>query len=90
MAAKFAKGRQEVSIDVEDYAKRRRAEIERMARRMASQAKREGRKVLLPPMNPKERRIVHLTLPADEGVETVSEGEGEVKRVAILPKGCFT
>ncbi len=45
-----------------------------------------GSKEALSPMNPHERRIVHLEVAEQEGVTTVSEGDGFLKRITILPE----
>jgi spoIIIJ-associated protein len=57
-----------------------------LANRSAERVKRSGRKILLDPMAPSERRMIHLALASDSDVETRSEGEGFFKRVAILPR----
>ena len=73
-------------LDAEGFRERRQEVLEESARRNAERVKRSGRKVLLEPMSPADRRLIHLTLSADEQVETRSEGEGFFKRVAILPR----
>jgi spoIIIJ-associated protein len=73
-------------LDAEGFRERRQEMIEQSARKQAERVKLSGRKVLLDPMSPSDRRLVHLSLSTDEQVETRSEGEGFYKRVAILPK----
>jgi spoIIIJ-associated protein len=73
-------------VDAEGFRERRRERLEESARRQAEKVKQSGRKVLLDPMSPADRRIVHLTLSTDSQVETRSEGEGFFKRVGIFPK----
>lgn len=73
-------------LDAEGFRERRQEALEESARRSAERVKRSGRKVLLEPMSPADRRLIHLTLSTDAQVETRSEGEGFFKRVAILPR----
>jgi spoIIIJ-associated protein len=73
-------------LDAEGFRSRRQEQLEEAARRNAEKVKRSGRKVLLEPMSPSDRRLIHLTLSSDSHVETRSEGEGFFKRVAILPR----
>lgn len=84
--SKRAKSRRVVRLDVEGYIERRRESLQRRARELAERVRRTGREVALPPMKASERRIVHLALKDVEGVETRSEGTGELKRVIILPR----
>lgn len=73
-------------LDGDGFRGRRQESLELTARKNAEKVKQSGRKVLLDPMSPSERRVVHVTLSADGEVETRSEGEGFFKRVAILPR----
>ena len=56
-----------------------------MAHRTARRALREERTIELPPMNPAERRVVHLFLRDNPKVTTDSEGSGDGRRVRITP-----
>ena len=73
-------------LDADGFRERRQEVLQESARRQAERVKLSGRKVLLDPMSPSDRRLVHLSLSSDTQVETKSEGEGYFKRVAILPK----
>lgn len=73
-------------LDAEGFRERRQEMLQESARRHAERVKLSGRKVLLDPMSPADRRLVHLSLSDDAQVETKSEGEGFYKRVAILPR----
>jgi spoIIIJ-associated protein len=73
-------------LDAEGFRERRQEVLQESARRQAERVKQSGRKVLLDPMSPSDRRLVHLSLSEDAQVETKSEGEGFFKRVAILPR----
>lgn len=75
-----------VVVDSENYRKRRLESLTQMALKMGDKAKRTKRPVTTSPLNPHERRIIHLALKADEKLDTRSRGEGLLKRVVIIPK----
>ncbi len=64
-----------VVIDVEDYRKRREETLARLAHRLADRVKLRGERVVLEPMSPHERKVIHTTLQDDLRVTTYSEGE---------------
>lgn len=76
----------QVIVDVEGYRGRRERQLRQMARRMAEQAVRSGRRQVLEPMTAAERRIVHLELRGHPDVETLSVGEEPTRKVTIIPK----
>lgn len=76
-----------VSIDVEGYKDRRRKKIEAIALSAAARAKQKGTRVVLSPMSPADRRLVHLTLLDDTAVSTHSEGYEPNRRVVVSAKG---
>jgi spoIIIJ-associated protein len=73
-------------LDAEGFRAHQRESLEELAHRSAEEAKRTRRPQLLPPLAPGERRLIHLALAEDPDVETESEGEGFLKRVAVRPK----
>lgn len=75
-----------VVIDVEDYRRRRADMLRRLARRTAGRVATSGRSTALDPMSPGERRIVHMSLASHPRVRTESEGEGNQRRVVVLPR----
>ncbi|MBN2502594.1 MAG: protein jag [Anaerolineales bacterium] len=75
-----------VIVDVEGYRMRRERSLRQLARRMASQAVRTGRRQVLEPMAANERRIIHMELRDDENVTTESIGEDPRRKVTITPK----
>lgn len=75
-----------IIIDVEGYRTRRENQLRRLARKMAEQAVKTGRRQVLEPMPANERRIVHLELRDFEGVTTESIGEEPRRKVTIIPK----
>lgn len=80
-----SKGRRHVIIDAEGYRARREDTLTTMARRLGKQAVDEGKIITFEPMNPQDRRVVHLALAKFPGVVTKSDGEGEARRVQIIP-----
>jgi len=78
--------RNKVTIDVEGYRARRERSLRDLARRLAEKAKRERRNVVLEPMLPSERRIIHLSLQKNPHVSTYSQGEEPMRRVIISPR----
>lgn len=76
-----------VSIDVEGYKERRKKKIEAIALSAAARAKQKGTRVVLSPMSPADRRLVHLTLLDDSAVSTHSEGYEPNRRVVVSAKG---
>ncbi len=73
-------------IDIEDYRVRRRHALEALARREAERVVREKRPQALEPMPAYERRIIHMALRRHPQVTTQSVGEGERRKVTIIPK----
>lgn len=75
-----------LQIDVQHYRQRREDEVRKLARRIADQVVTTGRKQVLEPMPPNERRIVHIELRDNPNVETESVGEGPKRKVTVRPK----
>jgi spoIIIJ-associated protein len=75
-----------VTLDTEDYRKRRKETLEHLAFNLAKKAKHLHKNVVLEPMNPYERRIIHATLQNDRYVTTYSEGVEPRRYVVITPK----
>ena len=73
-------------LDAEGFRAHQRESLEELALRSANEAKRTKSPQLLPPLSPGERRLVHIALAADPEVETDSEGDGFLKRVAVRPR----
>jgi spoIIIJ-associated protein len=85
-ANKQAGNRVKVIVDVEGYRQRREEMLCKMALRTADGVARSRRGVALEPMNPQERRIVHLALKDHPDVVTESEGEDPYRKVIVLPR----
>lgn len=74
-------------LDCEQYRVKRKRSLEELAQRVAAQVKKRGRSVMLSPMSPRDRRILHLALQGDPDLTTRSSGEGSYRRLEILPQG---
>ena len=75
-----------VMLDTEDYRKKREDTLRRLAARLADKVQKSGKRVVLEPMNPYERRILHSTLQDFEDVYTYSEGEDPYRSVVVSLK----
>jgi spoIIIJ-associated protein len=73
-------------IDVQGYRMRREQQLRQLARRMADQAMKTGRRQVLEPMPANERRIIHIELRDHPEVSTESIGEEPHRKVTIIPK----
>ena len=73
------------TVDVEGYDDRRRQSLANLADRVASRVIKTGRSIELEPMSARERRIVHISLADQKGIQTESSGEGKERRVVIQP-----
>ena len=76
----------DVVIDSENYRSKREESLTQLAKKLGDKAKRSKKSVTTAPLNPYDRRIVHLTLKEDQELETRSRGEGLMKRIVIIPK----
>lgn len=77
--------RRHLLVDAEGYRSRRDDQLSTMAQRLGKQAVEQGKIITFEPMNPRDRRVVHLALAKFEGVITKSDGEGDDRRVQIIP-----
>jgi len=75
-----------IVVDVGGYKSRRAQMLHKLALRMANEAVERQRVVALEPMPPHERRIIHIALRDHDDVITRSVGEGESRKVTIVPK----
>jgi spoIIIJ-associated protein len=76
----------QLTVDVEGYRDRRERQLIQMAKRMADQVAKSGRRQTLEPMPSGERRIIHIALRDHPAVKTESTGEEPYRKVMILPK----
>ena len=75
-----------VVLDVENYRQRREASLREMASKIAERVAQTNRSITLEPMPPADRRIIHTSLTNHPIVSTESTGEGDSRKVTILPK----
>ncbi|PKB71117.1 MAG: hypothetical protein BZY87_07270 [SAR202 cluster bacterium Io17-Chloro-G6] len=75
-----------VVLDVENYRQRRESSLRDMATKVAARVAQTNRGITLEPMPPADRRIIHTTLTDHPGVTTESTGEGEGRKVMVMPK----
>jgi spoIIIJ-associated protein len=85
MIAKKARRKVRVFIDIESYRARHQEALTQLAIKSGEKAKKSGKPITLNPMNPHDRRIVHLALQGDMEVKTMSRGEGLYKKVVVYP-----
>ena len=86
VANKHQSGYVRVKLDTENYRARREETLKHLAKNIAHKVKRNRRPVILEPMNPYERRIIHSTLQSDPYVTTHSEGEEPYRIVVVTLK----
>ena len=86
VANKHQSGYVRVKLDTENYRARREDTLKHLAKNIAHKVKRNRRPVILEPMNPYERRIIHSTLQSDPYVTTHSEGEEPYRKVVVTLK----
>ncbi len=72
-----------ITVDIENYRAKREGTLRALARRMAARAQKTGKSVMLEPMSPYERRIIHAEVQTIEGVATNSVGVDSGRRVVI-------
>ena len=78
--------RSDVMVDVNGYKAKRAESLRKLALRTADQVVQTGRTMDLEPMQPAERRIIHLALRNHPSVTTESVGEGSKRKVTVIPK----
>ncbi len=72
-----------VMLDTENYRQRRKETLESLAHNLAKKVKQSRKNIILEPMNPYERRIIHSALQNDKYVTTFSEGEEPFRNVVL-------
>ena len=83
VANKNTENRVHIVIDVENYRERRAETLTRLAKRLADKVKKNGERIVLEPMNPHERKIIHTALQNDNKITTLSEGSEPYRKVVI-------
>lgn len=77
--------RKHIAVDAEGYRARHEDQLAEMATKLARRVAREGKIITFDPMSARDRRVVHMALKDIEGVRTESHGEGQDRRVQIIP-----
>ena len=85
MLAKKSRRKVRITINVEACPDRHNEALAHLAQKYGEKVKKSGRPMILSPMNPYDRRIVHMALQDDKDLKTVSRGEGLYKKVVISP-----
>ncbi len=81
---KKLKKSKKILVDVAQYREKRKVYLQKLAKNLANQVNNTGKSYLMNPLNPYERRIIHIELEKDKRVTTESEGNGLYKRVRII------
>ena len=76
-----------VTLDTENYRQRREETLQKLAFRLAKKASQTKERVILEPMNPYDRRIIHSALQNSRTVKTYSEGKEPYRKIVITPVG---
>jgi len=75
-----------IEIDVEGYLEKRRSELTALASKLAQKAQKTGKPMVINRINAQERRVVHLCLRENRQVRTQSVGNGDLRKLLIMPK----
>ena len=83
-----ANGDKMIVIDTEEYRKRREESLVALAIRLGEKVKKTKKAVTVGHMNAHDRRVIHMAMQDDETLTTKSRGEGEYRKIVILPARC--
>jgi spoIIIJ-associated protein len=75
-----------ILIDSDGYMYRHENQLRRMAQNAVQRVRRERRRIKLPPLNPYDRRIIHIEVAMNRDMESLSEGEGFFKVIVVQRK----
>jgi spoIIIJ-associated protein len=84
-ANRQGESRKMIIIDTETYRKRREDSLVSLAKELGEKARRTQKPITVSHMNAHNRRIIHMALQDEEGITTKSRGEGEFRKIVILP-----
>jgi spoIIIJ-associated protein len=87
MINKKEKKQVKMSLDIDGYRDRKKSALEDKVKGITEKVKSKGRSITLEPLNAENRKVVHRIVEKDELVRTMTIGEGDSKRVVILPAG---
>jgi spoIIIJ-associated protein len=83
--SKYSDNRKMIVVDTEGYRKRREESLIALAANLAEKVKKTKKSLTVGHMNAHDRRIIHLALQNDESLTTKSRGEGEFRKIVIMP-----
>ncbi|HVO65453.1 MAG TPA: RNA-binding cell elongation regulator Jag/EloR [Syntrophales bacterium] len=83
--SKYPDNRRMIVVDTEGYRKRREESLIALAANLAEKVKKTKKSLTVGHMNAHDRRIIHLALQNDESLTTKSRGEGEFRKIVIMP-----
>lgn len=86
IANKDAKDKIQVVLDTSDYRENRNQRLEKIAQRLSKRVKMTGKSASTPPMNPHDRRVIHLALQDDPAITTLSRGSGFMRKIVVTTK----
>ncbi len=78
--------RKRICLDICDYRQKRELYLKELAMKTAQEVVRKNKEIILPPLPPFERRIIHLSLLNNNNVTTYSKGDGKNRRVVVTLK----
>ncbi|MBA4397206.1 MAG: hypothetical protein C0394_07480 [Syntrophus sp. (in: bacteria)] len=78
-------GRRMIIIDTEAYRKRREESLVTLAEKLGEKVKKTKKAVTVSHMNAQDRRIIHMALQNDASLTTKSRGDGEYRKIVIIP-----
>ena len=78
-------GGKRIIVDTEEYRKRRESTLQSTALQIAQKVRKTHKPMTLAPMNPHDRRIIHIALKNEKSLTTKSRGEGEFRKIVIAP-----
>lgn len=86
VASKFLGGeRAALVVDADSWRERREKMLTRQAHQLGAECVKRAKVIVMEPLPPRERRVVHMALARFAGVTTQSEGDGEERRIKIIP-----
>jgi len=86
LADRQMQDRTPIVIDIDGYRRRKESSLRRLARRLSSQVRRTGRKATVDPLPPEDRRLFHLALKEEYGIECRSVGQGVERKMVLSPR----
>jgi spoIIIJ-associated protein len=86
VVTKNSSKRTRVRVDMANYRERHNQSLVDLALRLGEKVKKTGKPITISPMNPADRRVVHIALQNDRALKTKSKGEGLLKKIVIFPQ----